>query len=233
LTQNRAVKTNIYIDGYNLYYSRLKGTSFKWLDVVELFHQQVVRSVEPASELMKLKYFTSPIKANYARHGQASEHAQTQYLRALQARYAEKLEVIQGFHIFEPAHLPSHVIGQIPNKASLSPVWMIEEKQTDVNLALHAYRDALSGTLAQLVLCSNDSDLEPCLKFIRQDCPNIKIGLVMPLHANHKTNAVPNKRLTALADWVRHSIRDEELQAAQLPQHVSTRKKPASKPSHW
>jgi hypothetical protein len=110
---------------------------------------------------------------------------------------------------------------------------MIEEKQTDVNLALHAYRDTSTGALDQLVLCSNDSDLEPCLKFIRQDCPQVKIGLVMPLHTNRKTNTVPNKRLTALADWVRHSIRDEELQDAQLPQNVSTRKKPASKPAHW
>jgi uncharacterized LabA/DUF88 family protein len=233
LSRITTVKTNIYIDGYNLYYSRLKETPYKWLDVVELFSEQLARSVEPASELLALKYFTAPIKAKYARHGQASEHAQTQYLRALQARHAEKIEIIQGFHVFEPAYLPTHISGQLPSKAALSPVWKIEEKQTDVNLALHAYRDALSGQVEQVVLCSNDSDLELCLKFIRQDCPQVKIGLVMPLRPSIKGSAVPNKRLTALAHWVRHGIRDEELEAAQMPPHVNTRKKPASKPPHW
>ncbi|MBA4001801.1 MAG: NYN domain-containing protein, partial [Delftia sp.] len=42
-----------------------------------------------------------------------------------------------------------------------------------------------------------------------------------------------NKRLTALAHWVRHHIRDDELAQSQLPLNVQTRKKPASKPAHW
>jgi hypothetical protein len=44
---------------------------------------------------------------------------------------------------------------------------------------------------------------------------------------------ISHKRLTAQADWIRHHIRDDELAACQLPQHVQTRKKPASKPTHW
>ena len=35
-------KTHIYIDGYNLYYSRLKGSPYKWLDLVALFRDQIV-----------------------------------------------------------------------------------------------------------------------------------------------------------------------------------------------
>ena len=30
------VKTRVYVDGFNLYYGALKGTSFKWLDLVRL-----------------------------------------------------------------------------------------------------------------------------------------------------------------------------------------------------
>lgn len=29
--------TTIYIDGFNLYYGALKGTPYKWLDIVKLF----------------------------------------------------------------------------------------------------------------------------------------------------------------------------------------------------
>ena len=30
------VRSNVYIDGFNLYYGALKGTSYKWLDVARL-----------------------------------------------------------------------------------------------------------------------------------------------------------------------------------------------------
>ena len=115
-----------------------------------------------------------------------------------------------------------------------SHVWMIEEKQTDVNIALHAYRDVARGVCDQVVICSNDSDLEPALRLIREDVPTATIGLIMPLRAHAKDGGkVPNKRLTPLAHWVRHHILDEELMRAQLPQNVPTKKKAASKPIHW
>lgn len=228
------MKTTIYIDGYNFYYSRLKGTGFKWLDIVELFHRRILLTQEPAAELLEIKFFTSPVKASYARHGQASEHAQTQYHRALQARYPGVVQIIKGFHVFEPSTLPIYGAGTPPDKNQGVRVWVIEEKQTDVNIALHLYRDAVQGQVDQVVVCSNDSDLEAPLRLIRTDTPQVKIGLVMPLREPALADGkVPNKRLTALAHWVRHHIRDEELASSQLPQTVPTKKKPAIKPSHW
>lgn len=228
------IRTIIYIDGYNLYYSRVKGTPYKWLDIAALFCDRILRPQDPEAQVIAIKYFTAPVKASYARHGEASVQAQTQYLRALQARYPELLQVINGFHIFEPTSLPSYQAEVEPSKSTISRVWMIEEKQTDVNLALHAYRDAVRGTCDQLVICSNDSDMEPALRMIREDVPAAKVGLVMPLREKASAGGkVPNKRLTALAHWVRHHIRDEELAQSQLPLNVQTKKKPASKPKHW
>jgi uncharacterized LabA/DUF88 family protein len=234
LREQHLAKTIIYIDGYNLYYSRLKGTPHKWLDVVALFRDHIVMPQNPQAQAIAVKFFTSPVKASYARHGQASEHAQTQYHRALQAKHGGLIQIIKGFHIFQPSVLPSFLPGEAASKEKLSPVWMIEEKQTDVNLALHAYRDAIRAECEQLVICSNDSDVEPALRMIRDDVPKAKIGLVMPLRADDaKEGKVSNKRLTPLAHWVRHHIRDDELAASQLPINVSTKKKPASKPAHW
>ena len=99
-------KTHIYIDGYNLYYSRLKGSPFKWLDLVALFRDQIVLKQDPTAQVLRVKFFASPVKASYARHGQASEHAQTQYHRALLASYPDLIEIIKGFHIFQP-HTPT------------------------------------------------------------------------------------------------------------------------------
>lgn len=89
-------KTIIYIDGYNLYYSRIKNTPYKWLNIVELFRDQILKSQDLFAEVVAVKYFTAPVKASYARHGTTSEQAQTQCLRALQAKY-EFIEVINGF----------------------------------------------------------------------------------------------------------------------------------------
>ena len=227
-------KTNIYIDGYNLYYSRLKGTAFKWLDLVALFRDQIVMQQNPSAQVLNVKFFTAPVKASYARHGQASEHAQTQYHRALLAKYPDLIEIIKGFHIFQPTALPVHEEGVTPTKSNVAKVWMIEEKQTDVNIALQAYRDVARGVCDQVVICSNDSDLEPALRLIRQDVPAATIGLIMPLRPQAQGDGkVPNKRLTPLAHWVRHHILDDELMRAQLPHNVPTKKKPASKPPHW
>lgn len=227
-------RTIIYIDGYNLYYSRLKGTSYKWLDVGQLFRDRILKPQDPKANVVCIKYFTSPVKASYARHGVASEHAQTQYHRALKAVHGDLIQIIQGFHIFEKTNMPSHVEGAEPDKQNLTPVWMIEEKQTDVNLALQLYRDAVRATCDQQVICSNDSDLEPALQLVRQDAPTIQMGLVVPLREKGFTrDAVSNKRLTKRVHWVRQHILDAELEGSQLPRNVNTNKKPAQKPAHW
>jgi uncharacterized LabA/DUF88 family protein len=229
-------KTIAYVDGYNLYYSRLRGSAHKWLDIVALF-EAILHTQSPDNELIEVKYFTAPIKASFASHGTASAHAQTQYLRALQALHPERLTVIQGFHTLQSAHRPSFIEGVAANKSARSAIWEIEEKQTDVNLALHLYRDVIQGRCQQALICSNDSDLEPALAFVRQDAPQLRIGLVLPLaEPGQQTTLdrrVSNKRLTPLANWVRHYLRDDELAKAQLPRSVNTRKKPALKPLHW
>lgn len=49
------MRTRVYVDGFNLYYRALKGTKFKWLNLVEL-----ARNVLPPDlELDRLAYFTA------------------------------------------------------------------------------------------------------------------------------------------------------------------------------
>ncbi len=227
-------RTSVFIDGFNLYYSRLRRTPYKWLDVVTLFRDEILKSQDPQTHLAGVSYFTAPVKASYASHGVASEQGQTQYHRALKARHADALHIVQGFHTFEVTHLPEYTAGVPANKSSRSAVWMIEEKQTDVNLALAVYRAAVRGECEQIVVCSNDGDVEPALKMVRTDFPGIRIGLVLPLpEPDPGRTRFANQRLTAQAHWVRHYIRDEELARAQMPALVPTRKKPAIKPRHW
>ena len=48
-------KTIIYIDGYNLYYSRLKNTPFKWFDIVALFRDHVLMPQDPSPQGRRLR----------------------------------------------------------------------------------------------------------------------------------------------------------------------------------
>ena len=93
-------RTAVYIDGYNLYYGRLRGTSYKWLDVVALF-EQILKVQDPGGTLAAVRFFTAPALARFAAHGQASMVAQQSYHRALEARHPALFSITLGTHSFD------------------------------------------------------------------------------------------------------------------------------------
>ena len=80
--------TIVYVDGHNLFYGRLRHTAFKWLDIFKLF-QNIAKIQNPSSRIIKIKYFTAPVKANFSSHGQESTIAQNTYHRALKQIYSD------------------------------------------------------------------------------------------------------------------------------------------------
>ena len=230
-------RTVVYVDGYNLYYGRLRGTAFKWLDLVEYFDALLVRRDQNES-LTKVNLYTAWALARFATHGQASVEAQSAYHRALQQRHGERISIVYGSHSMDPSGtlLPSYVSGQPYDRNVRSRVWKIEEKKTDVNLAIGMYRDAAKGLVDRIILVSNDSDTEPVLEAIREDFPQIMIGVVMPRRPEVVTGQAQRRRsgsLAATADWTLDYILEEHLQAALLPDLIPTNKKPIRKPGHW
>ena len=107
----------------------------------------------------------------------------------------------------------------------------MEEKQTDVNLALGMYRDAMSDDYDQVVLVSSDTDLVPALLAIQEDAPQVRRGLILPRHPI--AARPPTRSLSAPCHWTRDHINDDELEAALFSNRVPTAKKPADKPAHW
>ena len=222
------MKTKVYIDGYNLYYGRLKNTPYKWLDIVKLF-THIVRVQSPASELVAIDYFTAPCLGRFSRRPE-SVHIQQSYLRALEQNPI--LTIVQGFHSAERTCLPAyHQATKRPNLDDKHWVWRVEEKQTDVNIVLGLVLDAIDGLYDQFVIVSNDSDLEPALKSIRDRDLSATIGVVVPAKQGRQRPA--SAGLMQYADWTRHHILDVELAEAQLSNKIPTRKKPIFKPSHW
>lgn len=224
------MRTIAYVDGYNLYFGCLKYSPYKWLDIVALV-ERILHVQNPEFELVRVKYFSAPIRAKLASHGDLAMQSQQKYHRAIEAR--GRVEIIEGWYSLEEANALEY--RQPPDKNKRIPIWRLEEKETDVNIALQMYRDALNGHAEQLVLVTNDSDMVPVLKMLRKDCPNTKIGLIFPIRdvdGNSRSRPV-NKSLSDLSNWTRQKIKNGELEQCQLPGRVPTRKKPIDKPDYW
>lgn len=68
-------------------------------------------------------------------------------------------------------------------------IWKVEEKKSDVSLALHAFKDAILGEIDHAVIVTNDTDIQPALemsmkssdvyKWLQQ--PNPYWGHALPL----------------------------------------------------
>lgn len=229
--------TAVYIDGYNLYYGRIRGTCYKWVDLVALF-DSVVRKQAPDSQVEVVRYFSAYCLANFATHGTDSAEAQNRYLRVHEMKHGPRFCKTMGTHTHDRygVSMPRYVEGSRFNRRDRVKVWRLDEKQTDVNIALAMYRDARSGRFSQLVICSNDSDVEPVLRAIREDFPGIRIGVITPRpppESGTRSHRNVMSSLSKHADWTRSHIHDEELETCQLPSRIHTGKRPLVKPDHW
>ena len=68
--------TNLYIDGFNLYYRALKDTPFRWLDL-----RRLAETLFPQDSINRVSYFTARLDVRPGNPGQAQR--QLIYLRAL------------------------------------------------------------------------------------------------------------------------------------------------------
>ena len=68
--------TNVYIDGFNLYYRALKDTPFRWLDL-----RKLAETVFPQDDIHRVCYFTARLDARPGNPNQPRR--QLVYLRAL------------------------------------------------------------------------------------------------------------------------------------------------------
>lgn len=70
------MRTRVYVDGFNLYYGALKGTPFKWLDLVKL-----AKLLLPTEHhIDRLRYFTARVSGIANAGAPARQH---RYLQAL------------------------------------------------------------------------------------------------------------------------------------------------------
>jgi len=159
------MKTNIYIDGFNLYYGCIKDTPYHWLDVAKMCHLLL-----PKDKIHRIKYFTALVKA---RPNDPDQPVRQQlFLRALQT--IPNLEIILGTFLSHEVTMPRSPLG-----SGYAKVIKTEEKGSDVNIATHLLIDGFRNDYELAVVVSNDSDLLMPIQVVTQEFGK-PVGLLNP-----------------------------------------------------
>lgn len=207
------MKTNIYIDGFNLYYGALKGTPYKWLNVARMCQHLL-----PKNQINKIKYFTANVSARPDDPDKPIK--QQAYFRALKT--IPNLDIILGHFLVKECVMP--LAGQPLSAPKFVKVIKFEEKGSDVNLAAHLLHDGHKGDYEVAVLITNDSDLLEAIKIIRQEL-KLPVGILNP----HQR---PSQVLLQHASFIKQ-IRKGVLAASQFPQTLQDKRGVFHKPASW
>lgn len=208
------LRTHLYVDGFNLYYRAVRGTPYKWLNLLDLARALL----RPENDIQRIRYFTANISG---KRDPDAPRRQQAYLRAL--------ATLPQITIHKGKFLISHKWAAIakPPVDLVKPdpvtvyVMKTEEKGSDVNLATYLVRDAFRHEFDVAVVLSNDTDLVEPMRIVTAELGK-RVGLICPVHS-------PARSLTRVATFLRY-ITAARLAAAQFPSPIpgTTIQKPAT-----
>ena len=207
--------TNVYIDGFNLYYRALKDTPLRWLDL-----RKLAETLFPQDTIHRVCYFTARLDARPSNPGQAQR--QLIYLRALstlsgfEVYYGAFRSGVKRRPLAEPMPgLPTHVL-----------VRDSEEKGSDVNLATRLLVDGFNGEYEQAVVVSNDADFASAMRYVRDEL-RLRVALVNP-----DSKAASPRDLAHAATYVKR-LWKSHLRRSQLPSTLADEVGSITKPAGW
>ncbi len=100
-----------------------------------------------------------------------------------------------------------------------------EEKQTDVNIAIHLFRLAIQEQYDKAYIISGDSDLIPSISAVKTTFPHKKIGVIIPI----------GRRAEALKDTCdfHMKLKEKHLLSSMLPDAIDMGETKLYRPSSW
>ena len=202
-------KTIVYVDGFNLYYGKCKGTDGKWLNLEALFQRLL-----PQNHIVGIKYFTARVRPSSTNPNVGAR--QQLYLRALKT--IPNLEIIYGHFLRHEKSMPR------ADGSGNVRVLKTEEKGSDVNLASHLLIDAYEGNFDAAAVCSNDSDLAFPIETVKVKL-NKPVGFINPQRN-------PSNVLRASCTFMKR-IRTSDIINSQFPASLSDSRGSFTKPSEW
>jgi len=211
------LRTNVYVDGFNLYYRAVKGTRYKWLDLSRL-----CSILLPSYQVNRIRYFTALVDARV--DDPQSRIRQQTYLRALKT--VPNLSIHYGQ--FRTRRKRTPLVSSGDGVGAIVEVWDTEEKGSDVNLATYLLIDAFQRDYEQALVISNDSDLALPIRMVREQF-GLPVGVVNP---NLNQTALAPKELSDAATFQRR-LRENALRLSQFPPMLTDAQGTITKPIGW
>ena len=214
------MKTILYIDGFNLYYSALKDTPLRWLNPLAL-----ASAMFPRNQIVASKFFTAKVTP-LPRDPHQPERQQA-YWRAL--RTLPKLEIIEGD--FRTRIVRAKVVAPPPNTIE---IYKTEEKGSDVNLGAHLLMDGFLGKYDAAIVITGDSDLVTPIRMAREHLRK-PVGVLNPQRLSGP-NSRPERKSAGLqkaSSFYKNGVTWNQLTKAQFPNPLSDIHGNFHKPSSW
>lgn len=143
----------VYVDGFNLYKGQLESRpENKWLDLERLFD-----SLLDEYSIDRIHYFTAHVRGRANPDDPTAPDRQAAYLRALETLPRVTIHRSQ-FTIH-----PSRARLRGTEDVAWADVWKVQEKGSDVKLAVQLVVDAVDGAFDAFIVVSSDSDLGAAL----------------------------------------------------------------------
>jgi hypothetical protein len=206
------MKTNVYVDGFNLYYGAVKDTPYKWLNI-----RQMCETAFPKNEIAEIHYCTAIVK-DAPWDPEQSTRQQT-FIRALEST---DIQVHYGSFLSKVVRMPR--AKRLPGQSRFVMVIRTEEKGSDVALGSLLVAHGYQGRYEAAIVVSNDSDLVLPIRIVRQEL-GLPVGLLNP----HKRFSV---ELSQAASF-RRPIREGLLKVSQFPKTVIDAHGTITKPDRW
>ncbi len=206
------MRTNVYVDGFNLYYGAVKGTSYKWLDI-----RKCCKLAFPQNEINEVHYCTAIVKdAPWDPHQSTRQRT---FIRALETT---GVEVHYGSFLSNVVRMP--LAHPRPGGSRTVEVIKTEEKGSDVALGALLVAHGYQGRYEAAIVVSNDSDLALPIRLVRDEL-GLPVGLLNP----HKTFSVELSKVASFKKQIRTGV----LAAAQFPPKLTDAHGTITKPTKW
>ncbi len=217
-TKSSKKKVNFYIDGFNFYFGLRRialmkpdWRKFYWLDIVKFCSG----FLEKNEELGLVTYFTS------RPNNREKMLRQNLLLNCNRKLYPTSLRVVYGR--YAKKELKCNAIGGCKRIYD-----DLEEKETDVNLAIQMIIDCYEKSCDKMVLISSDTDFVPPLKIIKDYHKHVETMILFPpagQHSAHLSQICPhNKDLEKQKPkWNKAILKDQ----------VTVNGKTYTKPESW
>lgn len=215
------MKTNIYVDGFNLYYGCLRKTPYRWLDISKLCAAEL-----PRNQINRIRYFTARVAARPSDPRQPDR--QNSYLRALAT--VPNLTIHFGQFLLTKTRMA--LVQPPPGGPATVEVWKTEEKGSDVILACHLLLDAFNKDCEAAVVITNDSDLAEPIRIVRKEF-GLKVLVLHPLRATPSRKPVRRSVELQKAASKSLAIQQSSLASSQFPATLVDAVGTITKPASW